>query len=143
MTKRLNKALSAFLIIVILATIGAIIYIVNTSNPHEKFTEFYILGMDGKADNYPKQVKLEENAQVIVGIVNHEQQAMTYRMDVLIDDAKDEAYNPIMLAAEAKWEQQVNIIPTKVGANQKVLFNLYKGDDAQPYLQLNLWIDVY
>ena len=143
MTKRLNIAITAFLIVVILAIIGAIIYMVNTPNPQEKFTEFYILGIDGKADNYPDQIELGEDAQVIVGIVNHEQQEMTYSMDVLIDNVKETSYDNIALSAEEKCEWLIAISPERIGNNQKVLFNLYKEDDAEPYLQLNLWIDVY
>jgi len=43
-----------------------------TESLQEPFTEFYILGPEGKADNYPTDYVLGENGTVIVGIVNHE-----------------------------------------------------------------------
>lgn len=142
MAKWLNRALSAFLVMAILAAIGAIIYTISAPEGGEKFTEFYILGPESKAENYPRQIKMGDSAQVIVGIVNHEQQAITYRLEVLVADVKNIVHNPISLAAGEKWQQPASFTPSIIGANQKVLFNLYKGDAAEPYLQLHLWIDV-
>ena len=60
---RLNKALSIILILGLLATITAIIYLVVTSPAGERFTEFYIKGLKGKAGGYAGAIKAGE-AQV-------------------------------------------------------------------------------
>ncbi len=51
----------------------------NTILAGERFTEFYILGLEGKADNYPDELTVGEEGRVILGIVNHEHEdGLTY-----------------------------------------------------------------
>lgn len=64
----LNKALSVVLLLVMVATIGAIVYLAVTPHIGELFTEFYVLGLDGKAEDYPRAVKVGQKAQVILGM---------------------------------------------------------------------------
>ena len=139
---RLGKALSIILISVILAAIGAIVYMIVTPHVGEKFTEFYILGTDGKDDNYPTEVVLGEEARVILGIVNREYEEVRYRVDVNIDEVANKEIGPVVLAHEEKWEQEVSFIPTEAGENQKVELVLYKQGQSESYLTLRLWLDV-
>jgi uncharacterized membrane protein len=129
-------------LLLILAIVGSIIFLANTPNPGERFTEFYILGPDGKAENYPGQVTLGESVSVIVGVVNHEQKSMSYRLMVNTDNVTNTDIPSITLDREAKWEQVVKFKPAKTGPNQKVEFLLYEPDSGIPYLTLHLWIDV-
>lgn len=140
--KWLNKALPVMLIIAILACIGALVYAISTPKVDEKYTEFYILGPEGKAENYPRDIKLGAETAVTVVIVNREQQAMTYRLEVLIEGARNKFFPDIALSPEQKWGQEIAISPDKVGDNQKVEFLLYKDDDAQPYSGLHIWVNV-
>lgn len=48
----------------------------------EKFTEFYTLGLSGKATDYPKELAISAEAKVIVGIINQERETVTYRVEV-------------------------------------------------------------
>jgi len=50
----------------------------------EKFTEFYILGPGGKAEDYPTALKAGETGTVTIGVVNHEYRDMDYTLDVLL-----------------------------------------------------------
>ena len=78
---------------------------------------------------------------MIVGIVNHEGEPMTYRVEVTIDGEKNNEVAPVEMEPEEEREVEVNFIPTKVGAEQKVEFVLYK--EGKPYLEpLHLWINV-
>lgn len=139
---RLRKALSVVLLLVILAVIGAIVYMAVTPHIGERFTEFYILGLEGKAENYPTEIALGEEARVIVGIVNHEYEEVSYRVVVRIDETTRKEIGPVMMAHEEKWEPEVSFTPTKVGENQKVEFLLHKNGQNEPYLTLRLWTDV-
>lgn len=139
---RFGKALSIVLILVILAAIGALVYVIAIPEAGERFTEFYILGPDGKAENYPTEVVLGEEAEVILGIVNREHEETSYQVEVRIDQVTDKEMGPVVLDHEEKWEQEVSFMPTKVGESQKVEFMLYKHGQEEPYLTLNLWIDV-
>ena len=50
-----DKALTIILILSIIASIVALVYVVVTPKEGEKFTEFYILGPGGKAYDYPTE----------------------------------------------------------------------------------------
>jgi len=138
----MNKVLSVILIAVILVTIGTLGCTTGTSQAEEKYTEFYILGLDGKATDYPKELSVGENGRVIVGIINREHQMVNYQVQVIIDDATNNQVGAIELAHNEKWEEIVSFTPDRVGDNQKVEFLLYKSGDSEPYLKLHLWIDV-
>jgi len=137
-----ERLLSALLIVVILATIGAIIYIANDPNAGEKFTEFYLLGPGGKAENYPKDITLGGSAPVLLGIVNREKQPATYRFEVLTDNTTIYSKEGINLQNDEKWEGEIPVKPLAIGENQKVEFYLYKDNAAGPYLKLHLFVNV-
>jgi len=145
-----DKVLSVVLVVAILGAIGTLGYMVATPRVGEEFTEFHILGTDGKAKNYPTELKVGEEGRVIVGIVNHEQESASYRVEVRIDgekaklriDGEDSDEIMVELENERKWEQEVGFVPQKAGEGQKVEFVLYK--EGKPYFEepLHLRIDV-
>ena len=140
----LDKGLSIGLAVAIVAALGCLGYVIANPKQGEKFTEFYILGPEGKAENYPQQVMLGEEAKVILGIVNHEHQPLSYRVEIKINGVKNKEIGTGILAHEEKWEQVVGFTPEEVGVKQKVEFWLYKDDALQPYLEqpLHLYINV-
>jgi uncharacterized membrane protein len=79
---KLDQALTIILAISIIITVSILIYIIITPRTGEQFTEFYILGPTGLADDYPKNLTIGENADIIIGIVNHEYQTMNYTVEV-------------------------------------------------------------
>jgi uncharacterized membrane protein len=137
-----SKGLTIFLLLAIIICIGATIYIINTGHSSDPFTEFYILGKDGKADNYPAKLKPNEKAEVKLGIVNHEYSQTIYRVDISINGTNLKKIGPITLDDEQKWEDLINFSITTAGASQKVDFLLYKQTESKPYLKLNLIVDV-
>jgi uncharacterized membrane protein len=139
---RLNQILSVLLIVAIMGAIGTLIYVVHTPRVNERFSEFYILGPEGKAENYPSTLTQGEKTKLIVGIVNHEYEATSYHVDVTIDGEKVGEAGPITLANEEKWEQEVSFAPTKIGDRQEVELLLYEGASQQAYRTLHFWIDV-
>ena len=78
----LDKALSVSLIVAILAAIGCLGYVIATPKQGEKFTEFYILSVEGKADGYPHDAIAGQPVYLIMGIVNHEYQPVSYRVEI-------------------------------------------------------------
>lgn len=138
----LDRVLTVLLVVAILGTIGTLVYVVQTPKIGEQFTEFYILGEGGKAENYPRALVVGEEAKVTAVIVNHEQKTMEYRVRVTVDGKQVQDISPIILANEEKWEQEVTFTATRVGENQRVEFQLYQGADGQLEHTLRLWIDV-
>jgi uncharacterized membrane protein len=137
-----NKALSIILALVILGVLGMMIYAIAAPKAGESFTEFYLLGPEGKAENYPGVLNQGEPAKLILGIVNHEDEATTYRIEVTMAGEKVQELGPMTLANEERWEQEVNLAPEKTTRHQKVEFLLYKGTGKDIYHELNFWIDV-
>ena len=167
----LNKVLTVILAVAILGTIGTLIYTVAFPKVGEKFTEFYILGLNGKADVYPSQftgngspfsVKTvqygkdakpvaEKYARVTLGIVDQEQQQTRYTVKVQIDGQPVKIISAgqpldqldgIVLQQGEKWEQQIGFAPLHAGDNQKVEIFLYKDTGTEVYNSLHLWVNV-
>ncbi|MCL0091512.1 DUF1616 domain-containing protein [Dehalococcoidales bacterium] len=137
-----DKVLSITLVIAILGAVGMLGYVIATPKVGEKFTEFYILGLEGKAVDYPRELRVGEEGRVIVGIINNEHRIVNYRVEVRINGVRNSEIGPVVLEHDKKWEGEVSFTPEVAGEKQKVEFLLFKDEEAEPYLKLHLWIDV-
>ena len=113
----LNKALSISLAVAILAALGCLVYIVAMPKQSEKFTEFYILNTEGRAENYQTQVTVGKPIAIIIGIVNNEYEPISYRVGIRVDDIKNKEISIGELAHEEKWQEMVSCTPDKIGDN--------------------------
>lgn len=141
----IDRILSVILILAILGTIGTLIYVVLTPKVGERFTEFYILGLEGKAEGYPKELLIGEEGKVIVGIVNREHELTSYQVEISIDGSAPEVVSRVVLAHDQKWEEVISFKSNKAGDNQKVEFLFYKYKNSQvdqEPLSLHLWINI-
>ena len=138
-----DKVLSVILVIVLAGALGMLGYIVAQPQAGERFTEFYILGADGEAADYPGELMVGEPGKVVIGIINQEHEAVSYRVEVRIDGMASNEVGPIVLAHEQGWEDEVSFIPMAPGENEKVEFWLYQNGEAEPCLEpLHLWLSV-
>lgn len=81
-SSKLDKALTVILIIAIITSIGTLGYVITHPKPGEAFTEFCILGPEGKAADYPTELRVGQEGRVIIGIVNHEHRNVTYYVQI-------------------------------------------------------------
>jgi uncharacterized membrane protein len=141
---KLNRALFIFLVVAIVVTLGFIIYMAVTPQEVEKFTEFYVLNTEGKAQDYPEQVTVGHPVDIRIGVVNHEYQPAAYQVYTKMDGIEVGEVNVGTLAYQQKWEEKVSFIPQVVGEGQRVDFILFKNGETEPYLKepLTLYIDV-
>ncbi|MCK4678981.1 MAG: DUF1616 domain-containing protein [Bacteroidales bacterium] len=141
---RLDKMLTVILVISILVSVIMLVYVVVTPKQGEKFTEFYILGPGGMADDYPTELNISDNKMVIVGIVNHEYDVVSYSLELVLDNELLAQYQEtIMLSHNETWERNVTFTPDKAGEDMKLQFLLYKEYNyTAPYRDLHLWINV-
>lgn len=138
-----DKALSVILALAIVGALGTVGYVIAMPKTGEKFTEFYILGEEGKAADYPKELVVGEEGRVTTGIINNESETVIYQVEVSIDGLKNNEVGGISLEHGERWENEVSFMPEVAGDNQKVEFFLYKNGEAEPYLEpLRLWVDV-
>jgi len=97
---RMDKALSIILIIAIVAAVATTIYVIAVPKEGEKFTEFYILGPEGKAADYPTRFPVGQEQSLIIGIGNHEYRNVTYTVEtILLNQTFDPATNTSMISA--------------------------------------------
>jgi len=134
-----DKALSIVLIASIIVCSITLVYAVVTPNTRERFTEFYLLGSNGTASDYPTALKTGDEGKLIIGIVNHEYENITYHLKVNFNGSLLHEENVFLIANE-KWETPFNFIAESIGNNQKIEFILYK--DQKIYRTLHIWVDV-
>ncbi|AKB18898.1 MULTISPECIES: DUF1616 domain-containing protein [unclassified Methanosarcina] len=141
-----EKILRIFLAISILALVGTVAYISIVPHEQEPFTEFYILGPDGKADNYTTDYVQGESGTVVIGIANHEHRAVNYTMDVRLENRSlplPENLINIKLDDNTTLEEPLEITPSVEGENMELQFLLFnETEKAVPYRDLRLWINV-
>jgi uncharacterized membrane protein len=137
----LNTVLSALLVAVVVATMGFLIYLVTSARIDGKGTDFYLLGPQGKAENYPENVGLGQKASVVVGIMNRDGSQNTYRVEIALDGEAVAEYPSIVLPAGKQVERMVDFAPAKTG-QQMVEVRLYHEPEAKPKKSLRFWIEV-
>lgn len=134
------KAIIIGLVCVIVVTGSLMTYFMSRPVLQKPFTEFYILGSGGIAADYPSILQQGEEGKVVIGIVNHEQAARDYRVDVISHGRSlIEPLNISLKPGEA-CEQGVGFTLHNIEDNQKVEFLLYRGD-ASPDIRY-IWVDV-
>lgn len=139
---KIDRLITYILIAVIAVALASVVYIIFNPLPTEKFTEFYILGPEGKAGNYPTNLTMGESGDLIIGIVNQEEIITSYQLVVQINDVylKKETFN---LKNKEKKEIPFTFQLNQSGDGQKLEFILYKlPNTQQPYRYLNLRVNV-
>jgi uncharacterized membrane protein len=137
-----DRILTIILILSILASVIMLIYVIVTPKQGEKFTEFYILGDNGKADGYPTQMEIGKNSSVIVGITNHEYMLTNYTLEISLENITLNKMQ-VHLMHNSTLEERIFFTPEKTGDNLKLGFILYKEDNfTMPYRDLHLWVNV-
>jgi uncharacterized membrane protein len=141
--KVLTIILTVILTIAFLGALAALGYTIAVPERGEKFSEFYILGLSGKAGDYPSRLRVGEEGQVIIGIVNQEQEVTIYRVEVKVEGNLVREIGPLQLDHGEKWQQVVGFTLDKPGSKQKVEFLLYKSELKELYRSLHLWVDAW
>ena len=139
---RLDRALTVLLVLSILLSIAALVYVIVTPKQGEKFTEFYILGPGGKAYDYPTSVQAGNQSTVIVGVVNHEYARVNYSLVMNLNNSNF-LERDLALDHNQTWEQPVSYTINEIGDGQRLQFLLYKDENfTAPYRDLHLWVNV-
>lgn len=110
----LDKALTIILAASIIIAAASLIYVIVTPKTGEKFTEFYLLGPGGMADEYPRNLTTNQSASVIIGVVNHEYRPINYTIEVwLINQSLQ--YNNETAENETIYHEMYHLDTLKTG----------------------------
>lgn len=132
---------SVILIVLLVLAVLTTVYIIMNPFHGEPFTEFYLLGPDGKASNYQTDLTINQQGKLIIGIVNHEGTIVNYRLVVKMDNnvLQDE-----IVSLPNNQKEEISFIYSADTPGQKRLeFSLYKLPDNQKvYRSLHLFLNV-
>ncbi|OGO35740.1 MAG: hypothetical protein A2147_06675 [Chloroflexi bacterium RBG_16_57_8] len=107
--------------------------------PEQTFTEFYLLGADGRAADYPAELAPGEAGRLMVGVVNHEGKDVEYLLEVQGGVAVEQKVT-IRLKSGERWQEPVEFRITETGRH-RVDFQLTNTGEAGSQTRY-LWIDV-
>jgi uncharacterized membrane protein len=162
-----DKILSIILIISIISAIFVTIFVIVVPKEGEKFTEFFILGENMKAADYPSKVFVENSYPLYIGVGNHEYRNVTYTIETYLLNMTFHPENNtstisrmslldsfnISIPHNETSTQQYTFIPTGTGYNriEFLLFNETVPNNAvmnmdrinTSYRDLHLWVQIY
>jgi len=161
---RTDAALNVLLVGSLLLAVGSVGYAVAVPPQGEQFSEFYLLTEDADgelvADNYPQEITIDEQPEVIVGIGNNEYEPTNYTVVVQLQSVTTEGNNTTVQSRteidrftasvrhnETHHEPRT-LRPTESGENLRVQYLLYRGDAPSTptadtaYRDLHLWMNV-
>jgi uncharacterized membrane protein len=124
-----QNAVTIFLVLAIIASVSTTVYLIG-SGKSDSFTEFFVLDLEGKAIDYPSNIKFGDSASVRLGIINHEHSTKTYLFEISDNGTVIHSSDPITLSYKEKWENVVTFKPVMTGANQKIEFVLRKNENV-------------
>jgi uncharacterized membrane protein len=165
-SSRTDRILSLILLIAIIAAVVTTAYVIIVPKEGEKFTEFFILGDNQKAADYPTTFLVGTNNSLYIGIGNHEYRTVNYTVETyLLNMSFDETTNTTSLGAMTLLDRftvpvpdnQTGVRPyfftattTKFNRVEFLLFNETVPDDQitgmdrinQSYRDLHLWVTI-
>lgn len=127
----------------LLAVTAYTMYIVLTPGSESRFTEFYALGAQRSAVNYPRDVVRGSKLSLMLGVNNRERVASNYV--IMIRDVNRTIYrsSTFRLRDGQRLEQPIGFRLNTVGDNQEIDIFLFRDVRQLPYRQLRLWINVH
>jgi len=83
---KLDTSLNLIIIVLIVLSLSLLTYAIVSPKIGERFTEFYLLGPNHIADDYPSYLLAGENASLIIGIINHEYKIVNYTVEIWLSN---------------------------------------------------------
>jgi uncharacterized membrane protein len=124
---RFDRILGVVLALAILVTLATAIYVIAVPLEGERFTEFFILGNNRTAENYPNAIVLGQGYPMFVGVGNHEHRNTRYTIETwLLLTEFDNVTNTTRIRAMDPSERlsitlapnQTTIIPYNLSVNK-------------------------
>jgi uncharacterized membrane protein len=130
------------LALAVLSVAGAVAWKVQQPVSGNSFTEFYVLGAQKTLQDYPANLQTGTVQDYNLGIINHENQTVTYIVRAFLDNSEVGSLGPLTIGHGAAWEGTIDVTPVTAGEQQKVELRLYRNPENDAYRTLHLFVDV-
>lgn len=147
--QRVERWLSFAMAAVLLLSGLVVAWVFLAPSTSDYMTEFYILGSEGLAEDFPRDTMEGESLQVTLGVTNRERNPHIYHVEVWVQDAWDGTHrqqvgliNAFGLQVGENKESPVVWKMPWEGQDQRVDFLLFVAGETEPYRRLRLWLDV-
>lgn len=136
-----SRAVTTILVIIFLSGAWFLAQKIRQPSLDPPMTEFYLLGKGGETNSYPQTCYPGETVDVSYGIVNRENQSVTYQIKVFTQGTEIGKSLPIQLFVDETQKGHLQFrVPETMSGLTKVEFILYR--ETKPYRFLHLWINV-
>ncbi|MGA1865834.1 MAG: DUF1616 domain-containing protein [Thermoplasmatota archaeon] len=152
----MDRVLTVGIAVMMVLSVGLLVYIIVVPREGESFTEFYILGPNHKAEGYPGNLLLGESNLLYIGVGNHENENMEYTLVMTLDPgARNDtvgSFDNVTISRNRQPAMEVNVPDEKTielqcnfsvleTGSYKLRFLLFK--DGREYRDLHIWIRVF
>ena len=163
---RVDRILNVVLLLAILTAIISTVYVIAVPKQGERFTEFYVLGENQRAADYPDQIIPGINYPLYIGVGNQEYRPVTYTVETwgMLTEYDNVTNTSRILTMDPLWQHSFtlahnetatipyNLSVEKLGYN-RVEFLLFNETLPGPavssvdrinasYRDLHLWVTV-
>jgi uncharacterized membrane protein len=80
-SSKVGRLLTVILTLILLASILVAVYVIGVPKEGERFTEFFILGENRTAADYPTMILSTKNYPMYIGVASHENRNITYTIE--------------------------------------------------------------
>jgi uncharacterized membrane protein len=163
---KVDRVLAVVITLAFLASILGSVYVFTVPYEGERFTDFFILGENGMASDYPDLILVGQNYSLFIGVGNHEYRNMTYTLetwtvltefDTLTNSTTIIAMDPLDRQSLVLSHNETRNIPYNLSLNKtnynRVEFLLFNETVPGPkvtgsdrinasYRDLHLWVTI-
>lgn len=133
-----------------LGLLSALLFIADLTIPGQRYTEFYVLGAEGRLDSYPGTLQANQTFALTIGVNNNEGRGRSYSVRALSEG--DQASIPEQLlgdpyvlpslATGESWQGELRLLAPAQSGEHVLTLHLYREGDKEPYRTLYLNVSV-
>lgn len=139
---RFTRVLLIVLVAAFVIAVVALAVIVLIPSPKEYYTEFYILGPGGLAQNFLQTAQVDQPITTLIGISNNEDTKVRYHIEIYHDSRMIGKLGPFELDRGEMLEQPFTFTPSQADPDMLIEFLLFRDNLPEVYRKLHLWITV-
>jgi uncharacterized membrane protein len=109
--EKIERLLTRVLYLAILVAVLTTVYVISVPKEGERFTEFFILGENKMAAEYPDMIITGQNYPIFIGVGNHEYRNVTYTIEAwgMIMDFNNVTNTSRIMAMDPLWQHSLTL----------------------------------